>query len=99
MEHLFGKKNGKNWKSKFAGKNGKIQFWKNIEHKETPILEKTFRKKTGIRGCRKKLAKYTSGKNMLEKIDKHKAQKKIAKLQFGKKHPGKNGEQKAQEKK
>jgi len=45
------------------------------------------------------LAKYNSGKNILEKTDKHKAQKKITNMQFGKKHPGKNGKQKAQEKK
>jgi len=53
-----------------------MQFWK-----------KTFLKKLMSAGCTIKLAKYNSGKNILEKKCKQKVQEKI--LQFWKKHSGK----------
>jgi len=47
----------------------KIQFWKNIEHRETPILRKNISwKKLVIRGWKNKFAKYNSGKMDIENL-------------------------------
>ena len=48
-------------------KMAKYNSGKNIEHQETPILEKTFRKKLRSEGAGKNWRNTILGKNILEK--------------------------------
>ena len=73
-----------------TGKTTRSNITEKIFWKKNNISGTTWWKKPEIKRCRKKLAKYSSGKKTFWKnTDKHKMQEKMNKIQFWKKHPGK----------